>query len=173
MSLPLKHGTLADTEEWIDRPLPPVVGVDAATRDAARRKLEAQEFDCPLHTDEDVARELGFDDVVMPATLLRPLAATAYWSPGDEQRDAPYVPGPAVLRHVPGPGDRVVATEVDTTYHAPVLPGDRIVTTSTLREVIPKETSIGAGAFLVVETEYRKVDSDELCATEFLTYFRY
>ncbi|WP_326522891.1 FAS1-like dehydratase domain-containing protein [Sphingomonas sp.] len=173
MALKLIPGTLDDARAWIGRSLPPRTGVDAATIADFRRKLEVQGVDIPIHTDPGVARAHGYRDAVAPVSMLRPISTRAYWTVGDPLSLEPYVPGPPVFEFVPGPGDRVIVTGVDTRYHEPVYPGDRIVSVSTITDVQPKSTSIGEGIFLWVETRYAKEASDALCAVEMLSFFRY
>ncbi len=173
MALHLIPGTVDDARAWIGRPLPPRVGADAASVADFRRKMEVQGVGFPIHLDPEAARREGYPDVVAPVSMLRPLSTRAYWPAQGELSLDPFVPGPPIFEVVPGPGDRVVVTAVDTRYHAPVHPGDRIVSTSVLRDVTPKSTAIGDGIFMKVETAYTKEADGELCGVEMLTFFRY
>ena len=167
MALRLLYGTVEETREWIGRPLPARIGADEATVADFRRKMEVHGFSCDLHTNRSAAKAAGYQDVVAPVTMLRPLSTQAYWRAGDVLTDEPYVPGPPLFEHVPAPGSAVIVVGVDTTYHAPVYPGDRIASTSTLVSVTPKTTSVGDGLILEVRTDYTRLDDGELCGRSY------
>ncbi|MEZ5124455.1 MAG: hypothetical protein R2736_23300 [Solirubrobacterales bacterium] len=84
----LAHGTWEQAEAMVGEVLAVTTGVDVVTAADIRRKLEVLGVDCPLHTDEDVARAHGRATIVAPASMLRVWAMPAYWAPGSPPPDA-------------------------------------------------------------------------------------
>jgi acyl dehydratase len=66
----------------------------------------------------------------------------------------------------------MIATGVRTKHLEPIYPGDRISAAAVLRSVTPKQTRVGPGAFLVVETTYTN-QRDERVAVETVTLLRF
>src|SRR5712691_1727281 len=83
--------SLEETEQWLGRETS-FNGVDEVTRGDIRRKLEVYCFDCPLHTDEEVARAHGYRTIIAPAAMVPLWAMPAYWSPGELTIFAPGLP---------------------------------------------------------------------------------
>jgi acyl dehydratase len=149
-----------------------MVGADEITRADIRRHLEVLSLDAPLHYDEDVAREQGYRTIVAPAGMLSGSTLPAYWNPGDPPAGDQRMMVPMPMEQIPTPATHWLATEVDTEFLEPVYPGDRISRTMKLVSVTPKRTRVGEGAFMVVESTYRK-QTGEVVAVERLTTFRH
>lgn len=135
-------------------------GADDIERSVIRRYLEPLEFDCPLHYDDDVARAHGYSSIIAPYSGLATWVSIGVWLPGDEpvwtsngRNDRPR---PRVERFVrPGPDtDSMMATDIEYEFHHPFLLGARLSTRGRrLLAATPKETSVGRGAFMTVESE--------------------
>jgi acyl dehydratase len=142
----------------------PQRGPDAIEPGAVRRFAEPLEFGCPLHYDRAVARRHGYRDVVAPASSLITFTIAPLWRPGESpvftspERDAQ----PARS----GLGPRLTGLEPETTgyfaaetgadYLAPAVAGDRLARVgNTLVSCVPKETSVGRGAFITWQYEIR------------------
>jgi acyl dehydratase len=172
--LDLREGTWEEAESWVGRELAQYQGADEVTVGDIRRRLEVLAWNCPLHYDEDVARQHGYRTIVSPATMLMTWSMPPYWSPGDrrpELDDGALLPSYAFTK-IPAPGQFMFATESDTEYVEPVYPGDRITATSVLRSLTRKRLSVGDGAFFLIETTYTK-QTGEVVGIERLTVFRY
>lgn len=145
-----------------------------------RRYLEPLEFDCPLHYDRGVAMAHGHADIVAPYTSVTSLALPPLWRPGQTQfveagRDAqpaetnvrPFVPkgAPAVAGYF--------ATNVDMEFVRPPIVGDRLMRKNPrLLACEPKETKVGRGAFLTLESEIVDAAGDRV-ATVLSTVYMY
>lgn len=150
------------------------VAVDAIERGAVRKFCEPLEMDCPLFYDEETARAHGYDGIPAPISgISQTWVATPLWSPGKDtiypniERD--YLPpmergGGAEPMPAP-PTTAGFATDVEIEYHRPAYVGDRLWTTGArLISVMPKETSVGRGAFTITES-YVYNQRNELIAT--------
>lgn len=144
-----------ETEAW---------GADAVEQSTIRRFLEPLEFDCPLHFDKATAEQYGYRDVLAPVSSLVPHALPPLWQPGQHvftsaERNAQptYSPvalsgGPMQALMPPSPG--FFATDIELDYLQPVVLGDRLCMRGRkLLSCTPKETSVGRGAFLTLESE--------------------
>src|SRR5699024_3410503 len=59
-------------------------GADVIEKGAIRKFLEPLEFDSPLHYDEAVAKEYGYEDVIEPYSSLYAWTSSRYVSQGTE-----------------------------------------------------------------------------------------
>lgn len=145
------------------------------------RYLEPLEFDCPLHYDEEVAKQYGYAGIVAPYSGLATWTSTGVWNPGDppvytsaernaQPRRAAGPAGPAL----PGPATNAAfATDVEYEYFQPFIVGDHLTMSGRkLLSCLPKETSVGRGAFCVYESEVRN-QRDELVAVARLGLYTY
>ena len=150
------------------------VAADIVETGAIRRYCEPLELDCPLHYDEAIALAAGYRGVVAPVSgISSRWSRGPLWEPGEPtrypsaDRDADMIRrAEGRMNLVPGPRmPRTFATDVEVEYGEPVCVGDRL-TTSGLRlvSVIPKETSVGRGAFVTTESTIRN-QFDNLVAT--------
>ncbi|WP_433186447.1 FAS1-like dehydratase domain-containing protein [Actinoallomurus sp. CA-150999] len=138
-----------------------VYGADVVERGAIRRFLEPLELDCALHTDPEAAREHGFADVTMPYTGVVGWAIPPMWRPGETlfdsaDRNAQPVHSPINNQDMPiGPRTTgFFATDIEFDFLRPVVAGERIGRRGRrLVRCVPKETSVGRGAFLTWESE--------------------
>ena len=139
-----------------------VYGADPVTATDIRRFLEPLEFDCPLHHDREVAMAAGFPDVTLPYTAVMSWSIPPMWSPGDpplfddDARDAQPARSP-INNTDSGPGPKTTgffATGLEMDFVRPVTAGERIGRRGRkLLACVPKETSVGRGAFLTWESE--------------------
>ncbi len=141
-----------------------VVAVDEVERGAIRRYCEVLEFDCPLHHDDGSARSVGYRGIVAPVSgISQTWTREAHWRPGMPTRYPVLDPDAEVLREevrFDGPPEPPTSltfvTDLTIEYLRPVYVGDRLSRRGhRLVSVLPKETSIGRGAFLTYESEVR------------------
>jgi acyl dehydratase len=168
----LAQGTWDDAAAWVGRVLAQVRGPDPVTAIDFRRQLEVMAFDCPLHTDEAVARAHGYETVPSPVSMTRTWSLPSYWEPGAARPGAEPMTAMIAVAQVPGVGDTILGTHVRGEHHEPLYPGDRVTATAVLRSVTPKTTRVGAGAFLVVETTFTN-QRDAVLTVETATLFRF
>jgi acyl dehydratase len=168
-------GTWEDAEAKIGAEIGTFAGPDAVSRADIRRLLETLEWDCPLHYDDEVAKAHGFKGVVAPVSMHMGWAMPPYWKPGEPRRQElnhRYMPAIPMVTAIPGEGSGMIDTDCEVEYYEPIYPGDEISATSTIKSVTRKSTAVGDGAFIVVESEYKKA-TGELVAIDRLTLFRY
>jgi acyl dehydratase len=168
----LATGTWEDAQALIGETIGTTEGADAVSAGDIRRQLEVLGWDCPLHYDEEVAREHGYETAVSPVSMTRAWAIPCYWQPGQPRIGPELMTTPLPAASVPGRGDTLIATAIRMEYGAPIYPGDRISSTAVLKSVTPKTTRVGRGAFLVVETSFTN-QRGEVVATETATLLRY
>lgn len=139
-----------------------VWGADRVEAGTVRRFLEPLELGSPIHYDSDAARSHGFVDIVAPATSLLAFTVPAMWKPGDAtlfaSADADAQPTRSPIDNPdPGPAPPTTgffATEISMEYLRPVCVGERLGTRGRrLVSCVPKETSVGRGAFTTLERE--------------------
>lgn len=141
-------------------------GADDVEMTGIRRFVEPLEFDCPLHYSEEVAKQYGYSGIVAPCSSTTSWTIPAMWTPGDTpiftsaDRDAQPRRSPvanATGRSAPAPPTTgYFATDIEIEYLQPVVVGDQLTSSGRrLLSVIPKETSVGRGAFLIWESEVR------------------
>jgi acyl dehydratase len=170
----LALGSWEDTERSLGEVVAELTGPDEVNAADIRRRLEVLAWDCPLHYDEKIAREHGYEGVVAPTTMLMSWVMPPYWSPGDPAptlSDPPLFPTLGLCR-VPAPGPAGFVTSCETEYFEPVYPGDRITATSVPTDVTRKTLSVGDGAFISVTTTYTK-QTGEVVGIERIVVFRY
>jgi acyl dehydratase len=137
-------------------------GADAVTAADIRRFCEPLEFDCPLHYDPAAATAAGFGDVILPYTAVMSWSIPPMWSPGDpplfddQARDAQPARSPINNPRIAiaPPTSGFFATDMEFDYLRPVEAGERVGRRGRrLLGCVPKETSVGRGAFLTWESE--------------------
>lgn len=161
-----------DSEDWIsewnvvvaqvdgadDEHGGPVWSPDVVERGAVRRYLEPLEFDCPLHYSPDVARAHGYPDVIAPYTSVFTFAKGAEWLPGEiafpsADRDAEPVKPSLDTTGYPPSATAMFATDFEVEYFRPAVVGERLGGRGALlRDVTPKKTRVGRGAFIKHES---------------------
>lgn len=152
--------TWEHTRAWIGRALSVYEGCDAVEAGAIRSRLEVLEFGCPLHYDEKIAKEAGYEGVFAPYTMLQTYSSPANWRPGHPTTWQSNHPNFAIenkIRHgeIPSPGTHSFATDVEIEYFKPLYLGDRVsMLERRLVNVNPKHTRVGDGAFLTWESRF-------------------
>ncbi len=138
---------------------------DPVERSAVRRYCEPLELDCPLHHDDEIAKQHGYRGITAPVSSInRTFSYPAIWKPGDPSRwpspdlDARadrQAAGSGSARPLPMPKTTAsFATDVEIEYILPVYVGDILTTKGRkLVSVVVRETSVGYGAFTVFESE--------------------
>ncbi len=148
----------------------PEEAIEAVELSAIRRYCEPLEFDCPLHYDIDVAREYGYRDVLAPwSGISQTFNRRGHWRPGMStrypapDRDAVILDTELGIDPEPPspPYSSTFATDLEIEYHAPVCVGDRLTRSGRLLVgVVPRETSVGRGAFLTFESRLHNQHGD-------------
>lgn len=145
-------------------PLTNLAAVEDVERASIRRFCEPLEFDCPLHFDEELARGHGYAGVIAPySSVTQTFVDPGQWSPGDppiytsaDAHAQPVRPGAGDNPFASLPGPQVsagFATDVEIEYFQDVIVGDRLeMRGNKLLSCVPKETSVGRGAFMVFES---------------------
>jgi hypothetical protein len=139
-------------------------GADPAERSTIRRFCEPLELDCPLHYDDEVAKQHGYEGVVAPVSMInQTLTTPALWEPGDPTRWAdadrntlsPRPGSDVEVPEAPMPKTSAAfATDIEIEYFAPVYVGDRLTSKGRkLLSVVERTTRVGHGAFMVWENE--------------------
>jgi len=154
--------TWEDTRAFIGRILsePEEGGCDAVEAGAIRSRLEVLEFGCPLHYDEKIAKEAGYEGAFAPYTMLQTYASPANWRPGQPTSWRSHHPNFVVAtkrQHVgiPLPGTHSFATDVEIEYFKPLYLGDKVsMLERRLVDVNPKHPRVGDGAFLTWESRF-------------------
>jgi hypothetical protein len=139
----------------------PRFGADRVDPSSLRRWLEPLEFDCALHYDPEMARRYGHEDVIAPYAATLTYAIGPSWTPGDAplfvdgDRDAQ--PARSPISHSDfalGPRtEGFFATDMEFEFVRPLRMGERVATRGRkLVGCVPKQTSVGRGAFLTWES---------------------
>jgi N-terminal half of MaoC dehydratase len=154
-------------------------GADAVEASAIRRFLEPLEFACALHYDADVARQHGYPDIIAPYSATMSWAMPAMWSPGnppiftDNSRDAQPARSPINNQNFPlGPRTTgFFATDIELDFLRPVTLGERLGRRGhRLISCVPKETTVGRGAFMKWESEIVAANGDVVMRMRVGTY---
>jgi acyl dehydratase len=154
-------------------------GPDTVEPGAVRRFCEPLEFGCPLHHDRTVARAHGYRDVVVPVSGIITFTIPPLWRPGEPavftspERDAQ--PARSALRPqstgLEPQTSGYFAAEVAADYLAPVIVGDRLARVGNrLVACVPKETSVGRGAFVTWQYEIRNQRGEAVARVRNTTY---
>jgi len=153
-----------------------VVAVDEIEKGAVRKFCEPTEMDCPIFHDEATAKAHGYKGIVAPFSgISQTWVAQAFWSPGDQslyqtpsRNETPNLMGTrqqGALKPPLPPTSAAFATDIEIEYNQPAYVGDRLTQTGNrLLSVVPKETSVGQGAFMIYES-YVRNQNGELIAT--------
>ena len=151
------------------------VAIDQIERGAIRKYVEPLEMDCPIFYDEDVARAHGYEGIPAPTSgISQTWIETGVWTPQRElawptdDRDAPPPRSPAPEGAIPPPVPETTAafaTDIEIEYHKDAYVGDRLTNSGNrLISCVPKQTSVGRGAFQILESYVHNQDG-ELIAT--------
>lgn len=170
-----KWGTWEETASFLGKEIGRTVGADPVEKGSIRRWLEPKEFGCPIHYDEDMAREAGYDGLVAPATMAVTYGIGPYWKPGDpyeQPGDEPTQISIPVIFDVPAPCTLSFATNIDIEFFEPMYLGDEITSTSKLVNIEHKTLRVGKGAFLRQEDTYTN-QKGEVVAVAHLDIFRF
>jgi hypothetical protein len=163
---------------WLDDP-EPRFGPDAVELGAIRRWMEPLEFDSAVHRDADVARANGWPDVIAPYTAIWSFVLPAVWVPGDlptfddAARDTQPWRTPIEDDTVPGspPTSAMFGTGVSMNFLRPLRIGERVGSgPRRLRDCVPKQTSVGRGAFVTFDRELVTGDLEVVCRVEAQVY---
>jgi acyl dehydratase len=154
-------------------------GPDAVEQGAVRRFAESLEFGCPLHYDRAVARRHGYRDVVAPVSSIITFTIAPLWRPGEPpvftspERDAQPSRsglGPRLTGLEPATTG-YFAAETGLDYLAPAVVGDRLARVGNLLvSCVPKETSVGRGAFITWQYEIRNQHAEAVARVRSTAY---
>ena len=149
--------------------------IDEIERGAIRKYVEPLEMDCPIFVDEGVAREHGYEGIPAPTSgISQTWIATDIWTSDGgpawptNDRDAPPPRQPAAedaLEPPSPPTSAAFATDIEIEYHRDAYVGDRLTSSGNrLISCLPKQTSVGRGAFQIYES-YVHNQGGDLIAT--------
>ena len=136
--------------------------IDAVELGAVRKYCEPLEFDCPLHYDDEIAKAHGYRGVLAPLSgVSSTWIDTGGWKPGMPTRYPTNDPNADIVRErfteVKPPFPETAtgfATDIEIEYFEPLCVGDRLTAKGRrLISLLPRETSVGHGAFMVWERE--------------------
>ncbi|HRC62154.1 MAG: MaoC family dehydratase N-terminal domain-containing protein [Dehalococcoidia bacterium] len=138
--------------------------IDVVEKTSIRRYLEPLEFGCPLHFDEAAAKASGYKGILAPYSgISQTWTDQGQWNPGDPTNYPNADPNfnsvrrqaAAAGRPVPQPDTTAgFATDIEIEYFEPVCVGDHLTYSGRkLISVVPRETSVGRGAFTVWQRE--------------------
>ena len=133
---------------------------DTVEKMSIRRYLEPLEFGCPLHYDEAAALASGYRGILAPYSgISQTWTDQGQWHPGDATNYPNADPNHNSVRRaaagagrpVPQPATTAAfATDIEIEYFEPVCVGDHLTYSGRkLISVVPRETSVGRGAFSV------------------------
>lgn len=153
-------------------------GADVVEKGLIRRFLEPLEFDCELHYDEEVAQKYGYETVIAPYSSLYTWTLPPYWIPGKKlftsaERNAQPENSPVTPMEtdLAPKTTGYFATNIEADYLRPIVVGDRLTRKGeVLLSCIPKETSVGRGAFMVWETKIVNQKDEEIAVFRMETY---
>ncbi len=153
---------------------------DTIEASAVRRYLEPLEFDCALHHSRDAARAAGYADIVVPTSALPTFAYAPMWRPGERlftsaERDAQPATSAVsgILTGLEPATTGYFATNYDVEYLRSAVVGDRLARRGArLLACVPKQTTVGRGAFLTWESEIVNQRLDVVARLQ-TTFFRY
>jgi acyl dehydratase len=137
---------------------------DLVERASIRRYLEPLEFGCPLHFDEAVATANGYRGILAPYSgISQTWTDQGQWHPGQPTNYPTADPNANGIRRAAAAQGRAVpspetsaafATDIEIEYFEPVCVGDHLTYSGRkLLSVVPRETSVGRGAFMVWQRE--------------------
>ncbi len=153
-------------------------GADPVERGAVRRYLEPLEFDCALHTDEQVAQSHGHATTTMPATGVIAWTIPAAWRPGEtlfDSADRDAQPVQSAINNADmelGPKTTgFFGTDIEVDFVRPVLVGERLGRRGkTLVSCTPKQTGVGRGAFMTWQSDVVSDRGDVVARIRIGTY---
>jgi hypothetical protein len=154
-------------------------GADRVEAGAIRRILEPLEISSPVHYDAEEARARGYGDIIAPASSLLSFTIAPMWRPGepslfdDDRPDAQpvrsVIDNPDAGTAPPTTG--FFATDLSIEFRRPVQVGERVgLRGRRLVSCVPKQTSVGRGAFGTFETEIISDRGDVVAVMRSTTY---
>lgn len=154
-------------------------GPDAVEAGALRKFAEPLEFGCPLHHDQELAARLGYRGVVAPVSSIVTFTIPPVWRAGDgpaftsagrDAQPASQATGPRLTGLEPRTSG-FFAADLEADFVTPVVVGDRLSRRGNLLvSCVPKQTSVGRGAFLVWQSEVRNQDGELVARLRSTTY---
>ena len=178
----------ANSDDWEQawQPMVDVVGtdfggqvarsaIDAIEKGAIRKYLEPLELDCPIFYDEEIAKQHGYETIPAPISgisqtwidggIWRPGEGAAWPLPDRDAQPTRRSPGEGAMTPPAPPTTAGFATDIEIEYHRDAFLGDRLTSTGNrLISCLPKQTSVGRGAFQIFES-YVHNQKGELIAT--------
>jgi acyl dehydratase len=116
--------------------------------------------------DEQFAKQV-WGEVIAPPGMLHVWLMALQWRP--DGADPPY----PLCAMVPLPGDTLINTKTETTFHEPMRLGDRLNMRERVESISPeKETRLGKGHFVKTLAQYR-TQQGTLVAEHVNTLLRY
>lgn len=171
----------SETRAFIGRNilLEPKTGIEPVEQSTIRRQMEVLEMDCPLHFDEAVAKQQGYDGVFAPPHMVQTFQVSSLWEPGMTSiwtTDDPHftVAGTGragKVEKVPTAGTAGFVTDLEVEFLKPLYLGDKVTQVSqTLLDVNPRKTRVGDGAFSTYESFYENQRGERVSRQKMTLY---
>ncbi len=150
---------LPDLQQYVGGDFGPFLAWDAVNAPMVRHWCEAMGDTAPIYTDEDAAREAGYEGIVAPPTMLMAWTMVGYGGerpPGSGEGSAMGVM--SVLQEAGYKA--VVATNCEQEYTRYLEEGDRVYSRSSCESISDeKTTALGVGFFVTeLSTFYNQRD---------------
>jgi hypothetical protein len=156
-----------------------VWGADVVEPGAIRRYLEPLDLDSAIHYSAEAARNAGYSGIIAPYTGYLSWAIPAMRNPGEEalfespERDSQPARSP-INNEEPYPGPKTsgfFTASMDIDFNRPVVVGERLGNRGRrLISCIPKETSVGRGAFMSWENDIISDSGDVVAVVRNVVY---
>ena len=160
---------------------PPIVGVDAVSKEMIRHWCEAMEDDNPLYQDEKYAKKTKYKGIISPPMMVQAWSFGPLWPDGQEmewrhpelpwEKDKmPHRVGVKLLENSGFPA--VIATNTTLEFFNPLFPGDQVTQKITVTDITPeKKTGQGAGHFYTFRFSYYNQKGKLICHQSFTTLY--
>jgi acyl dehydratase len=144
----------------VGRDQPDMIATDEVCPQMIRHWCEAMEDANPLYTDEEYARQSKYRSIIAPPPMIWSWVIPPLWPPSEP----PKIWRDILRACAQGGFEQIVDTDVDMEFYRPLRPGDRVTAAARLYDVSKeKQTRLGRGHFVTVESAYRNQDSQPVC----------
>lgn len=139
---------------------PDMSATDEVCPQMIRHWCEAMKDANPLYTDPDYARLSKHGSIIAPPPMIWSWVMPPMW---------PCAEQPKIWRDIleacaRGGFEQIIDTDVEMEFHNPLRPGDRVTAASRVYRVSQeKQTGLGKGHFVTVESAYRNQSGQPVC----------
>jgi acyl dehydratase len=120
----------------------------------------------PVYHDVRAAQAAGFDNIPAPPTFT--FAAENWGKHAELQADEKQPPNPMgeILAGLRGAGGIILHGEQEFIYHRPIIAGDVLTTSGSVKEIYEKQSGDKTMTFIVTETVFSDASSGEPVLTQ-------